>query len=169
MLWSRDYFQSEMFETSAKLIVLFLFNPLNAELNPICYLLALLGAHHFLHAKHIIVHLLVLILCFIIFIWYYYYNLFKMCKSGNGKLTELFSYTGCLVTITLLFPTRQVLKPQLYSFSINKTLSSVNTHKYFPGYMSNTPCIISLNTEKCLLSYCTAALLLQVLKKHWIC
>jgi len=24
-------------------------NPLNAELNPICYLLALLGAHHFLH------------------------------------------------------------------------------------------------------------------------
>ena len=25
------------------------FNPLNAELNPICYLLALLGAHHFLH------------------------------------------------------------------------------------------------------------------------
>jgi len=26
-----------------------LINPLNAELNPICYLLALLGAHHFLH------------------------------------------------------------------------------------------------------------------------
>ena len=25
------------------------FNPLNAELNPISYLLALLGAHHFLH------------------------------------------------------------------------------------------------------------------------
>jgi len=23
------------------------FNPLNPELNPICYLLALLGAHHF--------------------------------------------------------------------------------------------------------------------------
>ena len=27
------------------------FNPLNAELNPICYLLALLGAHHFLHVS----------------------------------------------------------------------------------------------------------------------
>ena len=25
------------------------FNPLNAELNPICLLLALLGAHHILH------------------------------------------------------------------------------------------------------------------------
>ena len=26
-------------------------NPLNAELIPICYLLALLGAHHFLHVS----------------------------------------------------------------------------------------------------------------------
>ena len=29
-----------------------MFNPLNAELNPICYLLALL-AHHFLHVSRI--------------------------------------------------------------------------------------------------------------------
>ena len=29
------------------------FNPLNAELNPICYLLVLLGAHHFLHVSRI--------------------------------------------------------------------------------------------------------------------
>jgi len=28
-------------------------NPLNSELNPICYLLALLGAHHFLHVSKI--------------------------------------------------------------------------------------------------------------------
>ena len=28
-------------------------NPLNAELIPICYLLALLGAHHFLHVSRI--------------------------------------------------------------------------------------------------------------------
>ena len=28
-------------------------NPLNHELNPICYLLALLGAHHFLHVSRI--------------------------------------------------------------------------------------------------------------------
>ena len=28
-------------------------NRLNAELNPICYLLALLGAHHFLHVSRI--------------------------------------------------------------------------------------------------------------------
>jgi len=34
------------------------FNPLNPELNPICYLLALLGAHHFLHVSGIRVKLL---------------------------------------------------------------------------------------------------------------
>jgi len=33
-------------------------NPLNPELNPICYLLALLGAHNFLHVSRIRVKLL---------------------------------------------------------------------------------------------------------------
>jgi len=36
----------------------FLINPLNPELNTICYLLALLGAHHFLHVSRIRVKLL---------------------------------------------------------------------------------------------------------------
>ena len=36
------------------------FNPLNAELNPICYLLALLGARHFLHFSRIRVKSLIL-------------------------------------------------------------------------------------------------------------
>ena len=35
-------------------------NPLNAELNPICCLLALLGAHHFLHISRIRVESLTL-------------------------------------------------------------------------------------------------------------
>ena len=35
-------------------------NPLNPELNPICYLLALLGAHHFLHVSRIRVKSLIL-------------------------------------------------------------------------------------------------------------
>ena len=33
-------------------------NPLNPELNPVCYLLALLGSHHFLHVRRIRVKLL---------------------------------------------------------------------------------------------------------------
>ena len=37
-----------------------LLNPLKPELNPICYLLALLGAHHFLHVSRIRVKLLTL-------------------------------------------------------------------------------------------------------------
>ena len=36
------------------------FNPLKPELNAICYLLALLGAHHFLHVSRIRVKLLTL-------------------------------------------------------------------------------------------------------------
>jgi len=36
----------------------FHFNPLKPELNPICYLLALLGSHHFLHVSRIRVKLL---------------------------------------------------------------------------------------------------------------
>ena len=35
-----------------------IFNPLNPKLNPICYLLALLGVHHFLHISRIRVKLL---------------------------------------------------------------------------------------------------------------
>ena len=35
-------------------------NPLNAELNPICHLLALLGVHHFLHVSRIRVKSLIL-------------------------------------------------------------------------------------------------------------
>ena len=33
------------------------FNPLNAELNPICHLVALLGVYHFLHVSRIRVKL----------------------------------------------------------------------------------------------------------------
>ena len=33
------------------------FNPLNAELNPICHLLALLGAHHILHVSGVRVNI----------------------------------------------------------------------------------------------------------------
>jgi len=45
-------------------------NPLNPELNPICYLLALLGAHHFLHVSRMRVKLLTfwLIMSYI-YIW----------------------------------------------------------------------------------------------------
>ena len=43
---------------SERIKLVFRINPLNPELNPICYLLALLGAHHFLHVSRIRVKLL---------------------------------------------------------------------------------------------------------------
>jgi len=38
---------------SMHVLLPYIFNPLKPELNPICYLLALLGAHHFLHVSRI--------------------------------------------------------------------------------------------------------------------
>jgi len=40
-----------------ELVAAKIFNPLNAELNPICHLLALLGAHHIFHISRIRVKL----------------------------------------------------------------------------------------------------------------
>jgi len=54
-------------------------NPLNTELNPICYLLALLGAHHFLHVNRIRVKSLILrLLMSYIYIYIYMEHLFLM-------------------------------------------------------------------------------------------
>ena len=49
------YFSTSLHADTLQVIV---FNPLKPELNPICYLLALLGAHHFLHVSRIRVKLL---------------------------------------------------------------------------------------------------------------
>ena len=49
------------------------FNPLKPELNPICYLLALLGAHHFLHVSRIRVKSLTFRRLSYIYIYIYIY------------------------------------------------------------------------------------------------
>jgi len=41
------------FFINTQLMLAMIINPLNPELNPICYLLALLGAHRFLHVSRI--------------------------------------------------------------------------------------------------------------------
>jgi len=47
-------------EVGKKRSLFYRFNPLKPKLNTICYLLALLGAHHFLHVSRIRVKLLTL-------------------------------------------------------------------------------------------------------------
>ena len=57
-------------------------DPLNPELNPICYLLALLGAHHFLHFRRIRVKLLTfrLLMSYIyIYIYIYIWSTHSWC------------------------------------------------------------------------------------------
>jgi len=57
------YFSTYKEYLSSDSILIFIFqyiNPLKPELNPICYLLALLGAHNFLHVSRIRVKLLTL-------------------------------------------------------------------------------------------------------------
>jgi len=44
---------AEMFLCNCVQLLVQILNPLNAELNPICHLLALLGVHHFLHVSRI--------------------------------------------------------------------------------------------------------------------
>ena len=67
------------------------FNPLNPELNPICYLLALLGAHHFLHVSRIRVKLLTfrLLMSYIyIYIYIYIYRAPILDVSRSHTTTQ---------------------------------------------------------------------------------
>ena len=64
-------FKIKMFHIGfMQVLILQQFNPLNPELNPICYLLALLGAYHSLHVSRIRVKLLTFrLLMSYIYIW----------------------------------------------------------------------------------------------------
>jgi hypothetical protein len=50
--WTKDYISKRPYKAREKLQFCYL-SPLNAGLNPICHLLALLGAHHILHVSRI--------------------------------------------------------------------------------------------------------------------
>ena len=64
-------------------------NPLNPELNPICYLLALLGAHHFLHVSRISVKFLTFrLLMSYIYIYIYIYGAPILDVSRSHTTTQ---------------------------------------------------------------------------------
>ena len=66
------------------------FNSLNAELNPLCYLLALLGAHHFLHVSRIRVKSLTLrLLKSYIYIYIYMEHPFLMFLEHTQRRTTV--------------------------------------------------------------------------------
>jgi len=64
-------------------------NPLNAELNPICYLLALLGAHYFLHVSRIRGKSLTLrLLMPYIYIYIYIYDISSLRVNTSAHCSE---------------------------------------------------------------------------------
>jgi len=75
-------------KTVTRLYITDVFNPLNPELNPICYLLALLGAHHFLHVSSIRVKSLTLrVLMSYIYIYIYMEHPFLMFLDHTRRST----------------------------------------------------------------------------------
>ena len=69
-------------------------NPLNAELNPICHLVALLGVHHFLHVSRIRVksltfRLLMSYIYIYIYIYIYMEHLFLMFLDHTQRRTTV--------------------------------------------------------------------------------
>jgi len=78
-----------------KVLTMVNINPLNTELNPICRLLALLGAHHILHVSRIRVNVWDMILftyCLQLQVWYLSTKLHVM-PSWNAVIflhTELY-------------------------------------------------------------------------------
>jgi len=86
--------------------VLEYFNPLNPELNPICYLLALL-AHHFLHVSRIRVKSLTIRLLMshtyiyiYIYIYIYMEHLFLMFLDHTQRYLSVVSVVCCQVEVS---------------------------------------------------------------------
>ena len=78
---------------SATFILLHNINPLNAELNPFCHLLALLGVHHFLHVsrirvKSLTLRLLMSYVCIYIYIYIYIYGAPILDVSRSHTTTQ---------------------------------------------------------------------------------
>ena len=73
--------------------MLSLFNPLNTELNPVCYLLALLGAHHFLHVSRIRVKSLTLRLL-MSYIYIYIYDISSLRVKRNATNVRCNKYAA---------------------------------------------------------------------------
>jgi len=70
-------------------------NPLNAELNPICHLLALLGAHHILHVSRIRVNITYSTIV------YFYHDKGSNVLYRNTEASSLDSYCrGKAISIT---------------------------------------------------------------------
>jgi len=88
-------------------------NPLNPELNPICYLLALL-AHHFLHVSRIRVKSLTLRLL----IYIYMEHLFLMFLDHTQRRTTTLYIKYTVRSINIINPLNPELNPICYLLAL---------------------------------------------------
>ena len=85
---TRNVYVEEVMQVSHRIKYVELkFNPLNPELNPICYLLALLGAYHFLHVSRVRVKLLTFRLL-MLYIYMYIYGAPILDVSRSHTTTQ---------------------------------------------------------------------------------
>jgi hypothetical protein len=112
----------------------FVINHLNAQLNPICHLLALLGAHLILHVSRIRVNILVtsLLLFTCIFMpWFIrYYDLFKIIVVVSSIKFTFILLQRLLTVVT----TEAEVRPQTSPYRIYVGQSAVGQDKFLSGY-----------------------------------
>ena len=91
------------------------FKPLNPELSPICYLLALLGAHHFLHVSRIRVKLLTfrLLMSYIyiyiyIYTYIYIYDISRLRVNINNIVNINLIFTHILSLLQICWDPKNV-------------------------------------------------------------
>ena len=89
-----------------------LFNPLNAELNPICHLLALLGVHHFLHVSRIRVKIHYLPTAFRSSMWSLTVSYPPLTHVYSFALQILLHYSHIINLFVYLFIYLYYLKPR---------------------------------------------------------
>jgi hypothetical protein len=109
----------------------FLFNPLNAELNPICHLLALSGAHLILHVSRIRVNLM--------FMYFFFENFSRKFKFRYILTRMASSLHDDLCTFTIM--SRWIL---LRARTVSdRTVEQIKTYIFFLK-----PCRLWDNMEK---------------------
>jgi hypothetical protein len=103
------------------------FNTLNAELNPICHLLALLGVHHFLYVSMIRVKSLTLrLLMSYIYIYIYIYDI-------SSLMVQSLRCSFCTLCVSLKFGGRTnsyINTFQAQCFLRNEVIKHVTLIKY---------------------------------------
>ena len=127
------------------------FNPLNAELNPICHLLALLGAHHILHVSRIRVKVL------------------TCTKRLDSAVSESAADLGAPGAPKITFHNRitKYTKTAFFSVPYNSVLHKITQQSHSTGKVVSFPSIFGSCRFESQLDYWMSVLLHVFLQSVW--